>query len=91
VIEAKEAVRTAIAYVRDIYGDQAEDVLLEEIDRDSENGAWLITVSFVRPGLKIPLGQLGIPAWMASSPRQYKVIAVDDNGHATSMKMRNHD
>lgn len=89
-IDAKEAVKAAMAYVADIYSsDKISDVLLEEIDRSKGGGSWLVTVSFYRPSTPYAIGTLGQIVGGNVSKRQYKVINVDrETAEIHSMTMR---
>jgi hypothetical protein len=90
MITVKEAVASATQYMLDIYG-KPEGLLVEEIELDSPNRVWNITMGF---WIKIPPrtdgGALG--ALMTSgtlSKRNYKELKVSiDNGSVKSMKIR---
>ena len=86
MIDAKEAARIAIEYVRALYeSDEIPQLVLEEVELAKDGKFWLVTVSFLRPVARSPIeamtGQHG--------PTAYKVLEVDaETGQLHSMKMR---
>ncbi len=83
MLELKEAVQRAKDFVRDIYGPDAKDVRLEEVNR-SDDGIWLITIGFRDLfASEIPslpqsiLSQWDILRGPTAFPRVYKVLRVD--------------
>ena len=49
-MDVKEAVRIAKSYVAELFGlEGAENIGLEEVEPDLENGEWLVTIGFSRP------------------------------------------
>ena len=90
-INVKQAVSIALAYVRDIYEETPDDVLLEEVEHvQAGQPSWKMTVSFHRSDT-VPVGNrfindaLGIPA---SKPRHYKMVEVDNFGVVLAMRMK---
>jgi hypothetical protein len=84
----KQAIRIAHDYVVDLYGKNAVDVRLEEIERSEDEQYWLVTI-----GLREFLAQGILPAMKALhggiEPRLFKVVAVNrSNGEVVSMKNR---
>lgn len=74
-MNVKEAVAIAKSYVADLFGPEgAENIGLEEIEPDTDNGEWIVTIGFSRP-------------WDRSSPlfasvgaaprRTYKIVRVN--------------
>jgi hypothetical protein len=50
MIDVKNAVKNAMAYVADIFGqDQLVDVRLEEVERSEDDKYWYITIGFDYP------------------------------------------
>jgi hypothetical protein len=89
-VDAKEAVKAANKYLRQVYaGANVSDILLEEIDTAKGGAAWLITLSFYRSTtLGIAPGGLG-DLFQPINKRQYKVVSVDKKtGRVLSMRMR---
>lgn len=83
MLTAKEAVRVATAYMKDMYGD-IEGLLLEEIELDGN--LWVVTMGF---WLALPRAQ-GLAVLEARRVRRvYKEIRLGtDNGQVVSMKIR---
>jgi hypothetical protein len=84
-IPAREAVRAASAYYRDITG-STQPVTLEEIELTEDGRFWLVTLGMVVPALNTnPLANLMIP----QSEVSYKVFRIDARtGKVKSMKLR---
>jgi hypothetical protein len=82
-MEVKEAVRTAINYVKEIFADESLSNLgLEEIEYVPECKEWRVTVGFSRPW-DYPT------AWQLASKRDYKAVHIDDtNGRVAAIKNR---
>ena len=87
----QEATSLAEKFLRDGYGnDSVANVRLEEVDL-TEEGRWLITLSFGRKDLVQPLSGMsfGNLAQLSVAPRDLKVFTVDEARHAVvSMKNR---
>jgi hypothetical protein len=94
-IDAKDAVKRAVAYVTEIYTDTGAavgDFLLEEIEMNESETVWRVTVSFRMTNL--PSATPGTLASVILGPyapkvRAYKLVEVDaTTGHIRSMKIR---
>lgn len=73
-MNVKDAVSVAKSYVADLFGPEgAENVGLEEVEPDHENGQWVVTIGFSRPWDRAnPIfASVGTP-----SRRTYKVVRV---------------
>ena len=86
MIDVKEATGIALSYFEDLYGEDAfSNVLLEEVERDEEDGTsyWLITIGFTEQKQEVgPLGPF-------ASSRRYKRFRIDaETGEVVSMKIR---
>ena len=45
MVEAKDAVKTALAFVDDLYGkDKLEGLLLEEVELSGDESYWIVTI-----------------------------------------------
>lgn len=79
MIGVKEAAAKAMAYFKDVYGDQFTNLLLEEAER--ANGFWYITLGYDLPSVVTQFGGRG--------PRAFKVFKIDaSSGEVLSMKIR---
>ena len=76
-MDVKEAVRTAKAYLVDLFEDeQITNVGLEEVLFDEESAVWRITIGFSRSwDLK---GPLSVTMAGASPDRSYKMLSISD-------------
>ncbi len=88
MIDMKRAIQIAREYVVDLYGANAMDLRLEEIERSPDEQYWLVTI-----GLREFLSQGIAPAINALrggiEPRLFKVVAVNrTSGEVISMKNR---
>ena len=95
-IDVKTAVRSALAFVRELYEDEEISNLgLEEVDL--EETVWHVTVGFSRPwdypAMPSPLIQANIfqKGVRPRPAREYKVVRVDSNGVARGMENRGSD
>lgn len=90
-MDVKEAAATAFGYVQDLFsGEDISDLGLEEVERDSETNAWLITVGFSRPWDYVRAGALTV--LQTQRPvRSYKVLTIDAEGNVVSLKDRKVD
>ncbi len=86
MIDVKQAVKSAAAYLQLLYdGQELTDLRLEEVEKTPDGNNWLITFGF---------NQQDTPAnpFQALADRRYrvyKVIEVDgDSGEAIAMRMR---
>ncbi|MFN9620975.1 MAG: hypothetical protein ACK55X_14825 [Synechococcaceae cyanobacterium] len=86
-IGVKQAVASAMDFVRDMYdGQSLRDLLLEEVEMTQADNQWLVTIGFSLAGEES--ASILSPATRKPA-RHYKVIAVDAlSGHPLSMKMR---
>ncbi len=86
MIDAKEAVRIAFEYVQELYKpEEIPHLTLEEVELSSDEGFWLVTVSFLKALSKSPIeamtGQHGTPT--------YKILKIHaESGQVHSMKIR---
>ena len=72
-MEVKEAVQLAKRFIIDMFGDeQISNVGLEEVDFDSKNKVWYVTIGFSRPW------DVGLP--IVKPNRSYKVVRIKDAG-----------
>lgn len=94
-VTIKEAVAQAKQFLIDLGEEPLNNMRLEEIERDREEGTWRVTLGYdrdVEPP-RDPLAMSGALAGLArlSKPivRIYKVVTVDaQSGEALAMKMR---
>ena len=87
-MDVKEAVRTAKAYLVDLFEDeQITNVGLEEVVFDEASAAWRITIGFSRSwDLK---GPLSVTMAGASPDRSYKMLSISDaTGKVESLRDR---
>lgn len=91
-IDVKQAVRTAVRYVADLYDVDTRNIALEEVERGSDS--WYITVGFHRAvttpvkGSRSSLSALA-EAMNPYTERVYKVVQVSaKDGEPVSMKIR---
>ncbi|MEM9555105.1 MAG: hypothetical protein AAGC60_12680 [Acidobacteriota bacterium] len=97
-LDVKDAVRTALDYVQELF--ESEEILylgLEEVERD--NGTWLVTVGFSRPWdfPKPDSSDFGATSFYSGlqaprdlrPKRDYKVLRIDGmSGNVESVKNR---
>ena len=90
-MDVKQAVRTAVEYVRDIYADaNITDVDVEEIAFDDAANAWRITIGFFRRWSPTTVEQVfrRIESRQWTS-RTFKVVQINDSdGRVVSMTHR---
>ena len=87
-MDVKDAVRTAKAYLADLFEDeQITNVGLEEVVFDEASSVWKITVGFSRSwDLK---GPLSVAMAGASPDRSYKVLCINSTtGEVESLRDR---
>ena len=87
-MDVKDAVRTAKAYLVDLFEDeQITNVGLEEVLFDEESAVWRITIGFSRSwDLK---GPLSVTMAGASPDRSYKMLSISDaTGKVESLRDR---
>lgn len=90
-MDVKNAVQTAMDFVKDLYADRSlRDLLLEEIEFSEVDDQWLVTVGFSLPEQKEESAPLITPSRMSQAlSRRYKIINVDaKTGKPISMKIR---
>jgi len=79
MISVKEAVRKAAEYFEDLYHDQFEKVLLEEVEQG--DGYWLVTLGYNDFS--------SISQFDRKGPRRFKVFKIKgDTGEVVSMRIR---
>lgn len=87
-MDVKEAVKSAVAYVKDLYEDEgAQNFGLEEVVQDKYSGEWTVTVGFSRPW-DFPQQTFATAIQGRTPTRQYKVVTLNDVGEVTSVKIR---
>ena len=95
-IKSREAIQTARQYVTELYEDEdLTNIGLEEIEYHEAGDYWTVTLGFSRPWNSARSKSKGgyLLSSMESSSysnqkRTYKVITVNSNGAAISMKNR---
>ena len=89
-MDVKEAVRTAMEHVADVYSEEGiSHIGLEEVEYDELNSQWNVTVGFARKWDFPP--QTIIPTLVPLRPktRTYKIVVVrDSDKQVTAMKIR---
>jgi hypothetical protein len=97
-VDVKHVVRTAVAFVKDVYSEEKiTNVGLEEVR--SEEGVWLVTVGFSRPWdyPKVKRSVYDITGGLLPSTepvptRDYKVVRIDaESGEVLGMEIREDD
>jgi hypothetical protein len=91
-MEVREAVAAAKTYLAQVFdGEEIEDLRLEEVEYDDSRGRWLVTLGFLRSvpsaGRAGPLSR-NMQKLLANKSREYKVVTVDDERGAVSIKNR---
>ncbi|MFA7420739.1 MAG: hypothetical protein WCZ90_13725 [Melioribacteraceae bacterium] len=83
MIDVKQAVEAAVKYFTDLYAGKHYDLALEEVELNSDETFWLITLGFdteQKASYTLP---------MVSAKRKYKIFKVDSKtGKVWSMKIR---
>lgn len=80
-MDAKEAIKLAIDYIKEFYP-EVENPLLEEVEDDESNNSWLITLSFV-------LEQSDVSQFLNITDRTYKTVEIEkSSGNVRAMKIR---
>lgn len=86
MIDVKEATQVALSYFEELYGEDAfSNVLLEEIERDEEDGTpyWFITIGFTEQKRE------GGPSGNLAASRRYKRFKINaETGEVVAMKIR---
>ena len=79
-VTAKEAVKSALEYVRDLYtnsGSEIVDLCLEEVQPSEDGDWWNITVGFYRAAdPSITAGAYVVTTPSSAKFRQYKIVPV---------------
>ncbi len=84
-MDAKTAVAAAKNAVAEYFGEEGPtNIGLEELEFDEASDRWLITVGFTRSWD----ARHGIGALADALRRTYKVVVIDSNGKAVSIKNR---
>lgn len=88
-MESHDAIRTAKAYVADVFRDEKPvNMGLEELLYDDRDNIWRVTIGFSRDW-QVPLVRRGFIAQVAPEPldRTFKVIEIrDSDGTVIGMK-----
>lgn len=96
MVAMREAIKNAKDYVREVYADDPpKDLHLEEVKREDDDSAWIVTVGF--RAFSIQEAKNGIGALnelfpqdaYRRFPREYKVITINaTSGEVVSMVNR---
>lgn len=90
-MDVKEAVRTAIEHVTDLFDlDANSNVGLEEVEYTDHPAGWNITVGFSRPWDHQRQG-IGSALQPLQPKRQYRVVKILEDGEIKSVKIREQD
>jgi hypothetical protein len=86
--DVKSVVQKAISHVGELFAhENITNLGLEEVDYDSENKIWIITVGFSRPWDFQNAGLASLMNRNASPNRSYKIIRINDtSGEVLSVK-----
>ncbi len=77
-MDVKAAVKLAKEHVLDLFAEEnISNLGLEEVQRDSEHGCWLVTLGFSRPWDE-PRNTLASLAQSNLPHRSYKIVYIDD-------------
>ncbi|MFA7325947.1 MAG: hypothetical protein WC121_04730 [Candidatus Kapaibacterium sp.] len=80
-MDAKDAIKLAIDYIKEFYP-IVTNPLLEEVEDDDSNNSWLITLSF-------NLEKSDVYQFLDIPNRTYKTVEIEkSNGNVKSMKIR---
>jgi hypothetical protein len=87
MIDVREAVQTALAFVHQVMPDpRSNSILLEEIELSEGESEWAVTISVptpYKPSLSAVMAAVGTP------DRDYKVLRIDaETGKVKSLKIR---
>jgi hypothetical protein len=74
-MNVKDAVKVAYEFAKDFYQDSI--VSLEEVELSDDGQIWFVTLGVTNP----------LESW-TTGKKDYKVIAVDQDGQVKSMKLR---
>ena len=87
MVDVKEAVKNASAFIGELYaGKSLADLDLEEVERSEDDKYWFITLGYLRPQQTTSALQMAITRpW----ERVYKVVKIDaESGKPLSMLIR---
>ena len=84
MVEIRQAVQTALTFMRDIYDEkELEKLGVEEVEQDTEGGHWLVTVGI---GGAEPASTMSVVEG-SGVDRHFKLIRIDaETGAVISMK-----
>jgi hypothetical protein len=86
-MDVKDAVEMAKATVTDLFAQEGlANLGLEEVEYDDAREQWHITVGFSRPWDQY--GALSAASGILGTRRTYKVVVIDKDGKALSVKNR---
>jgi hypothetical protein len=88
MIDVKQAVHSAAAYARELFGDtELRHLRLEEVELSPDGQRWKVTLGWVDPAVTQPV--LAFNQGIQKLPRVYKLFVVDaESGEVGSMKIR---
>ncbi len=79
MLDVKEAVKKAKAYVADIFSDEGVTNLgLEGVEHDDSTGMWEITLGFSRPWNDSTQDAIAKIVGYSNSRRTYKIVRIRD-------------
>jgi hypothetical protein len=86
-MNAKEIANIAKNYITEIYSDEnVTNVGLEEVDYDTPNGTWYVTIGFSRPWDEPKNVLIALATQIIK--RTYKILRISDTGDVLSIKNR---
>ena len=88
-MDVKEVVKLSKRYVSDLFQDEnLTDLGLEEVEHDSSDKAWYVTLGFSRPWDRNISGLTALTGAVRPS-RSYRVVKIRDaDGEVLSVKLR---
>jgi hypothetical protein len=94
MIDAKQAVKMAMEYLKDMYNTKEfKDIMLEEVELSEDNQYWNVTIGFTRRQVTTaegPMASLVGPT--EAFKREFRVFKIDaKNGIVRSMKIKKSD
>lgn len=90
MIDIKDATKTAVEFLVDIYGtEHVIQPMLEEVEKSQ--GEWWLTISYLSQPAATSARDLYSSLGIHGHERQYKVIRVSEQGEIAGMKMRKVD
>lgn len=89
-MDAKQAVDTATAHVEDLFGDELDDLRLEEVELEAEAQRWAVTFSF-RRGRPSRRGALVIATGRDAEAERKTLFVDDESGRVTAVRDRRTD